>query len=211
MAAGECFLIVGANGSGKTTLLRTLATLILPSVGELSVLGVDLTAADAGAQALWEVRQRSALLTHKLGLYEDLSATENLTILAGLLGREPKISEWLAAVGLEERPDPVRNYSAGMRKRLGFARLLAQQPRLALIDEPYGQLDPEGFRRTEAILERLRADGVTLVIASHLVERAAAYCDRALLLDSGLPRWLGPAGDITRAWSMVHARPEKAV
>ncbi len=110
--------------------------------------------------------------------------------------------------GQFERPDPVRNYSAGMRKRLGFARLLAQQPRLALIDEPYGQLDPEGFRRTEAILERLRADGVTLVIASHLVERAAAYCDRALLLDSGLPRWLGPAGDITRAWSMVHARPE---
>jgi len=206
--AGECFLIVGANGSGKTTLLRTLATLIEPSVGELEVMGIPLTGEGAGAQEMWDARQRTALLTHKLGLYEDLSASENLTILSGLLGREPKVAEWLDTVGLQERPDPVRNYSAGMRKRLGFARLLAQAPRLALIDEPYGQLDPEGFRRTEAILERLRAEGVTLVIASHLVERAASYCDRALLLDSGLPRWLGPARDITRAWTMLHTPAE---
>ncbi len=201
---GECFLVVGANGSGKTTLLRLLATLSAPSVGNLEILGTDV--ATGSRQAAWNGRRRSALLSHRLGIYEDLSAAENLRILAGLTGREPKLDEWLQAVGLERRPDPVRNYSAGMRKRLGFARLLAQDPDLALIDEPYGQLDPEGFALTERIIDQLRERGTTLVIASHLVERAAAYCDRALLLNSGLPRWLGPAADITRAWSALHHR-----
>ncbi len=211
---GECFLIVGANGGGKTTLLRLLSTTIVPSVGGLELLGYDASppaSAAAGrsrrsAEAVQQIRRRVALLSHQLGLYEDLSATENLLILSRLLGVEPRTEQWLEEVGLPVRPDPVRNYSAGMRKRLGFARLIAQSPQLALIDEPYGQLDPEGFKLTEGLLGRLRDRGVTLVIASHLVERAARYCDRALLLDAGLPRWQGPAEDVVRAWSAVHGR-----
>ena len=202
---GECLLVVGANGSGKTTLLRILATGLLPSTGSLRLFGEPATTA-AGAV---RVRPRIALLSHQLGLYEDLSAAQNLEILAGLGGRPALVDAWLDEVGLERRPDPVRTYSAGMRKRLGFARLLAQSPRLALIDEPYGQLDPEGFRTTEILMERLRTQGVTLIVASHLVERASRWADRALLLDQGMPRWTGPARDISSAWTQLHTGTRK--
>ncbi len=195
---GDCMLVVGANGSGKTTLLRMLSTLSSPSAGRLEIFGLPLP------DEVTAVRRRVALLSHHLAIYEDLSAVENLKVLARLVGCPPQAEAWLEAVGLVPRPDPVRNYSAGMRKRLAFARLLVQEPDLALIDEPYGQLDPEGFSLTETLIDGLRARGVTLVIASHLVERASRYCDRALLLDGGLPRWAGPAVDITRAWSVLH-------
>jgi len=197
---GDCLLVVGANGSGKTTLLRMLSTLSSPSAGRLEVFGMPLP------EQATAVRRRVGLLSHHLAIYEDLSAPENLRVLARLVGRPDQSDAWLEAVGLAPRPDPVRNYSAGMRKRLAFARLLVQEPDLALIDEPYGQLDPEGFALTEQLIQGLRDRGVTMVIASHLVERASRYCDRALLLDGGLPRWSGPAADITRAWSVLHRR-----
>ena len=194
---GERFLIVGGNGSGKTTLLRMLSTALPRSTGELSIFGLD------PEKARMKVRESLALLSHQSAVWEDLSGTENLEILAGLVGVEVDTAAMLKRVALDTRPDPVRTYSAGMRKRLAFARLLVQRPRLALIDEPYGQLDPAGFDLIDGLVDDLIDGGCTVVMASHLVERAATRCDRALLLEAGQARWLGPAGRIPEAWSML--------
>jgi len=196
--AGESLLVIGQNGSGKTTLLRLLATATLPTRGALRLFGLEPTG------ALWSIRSRLAFLTHLPALYEDLSASDNLRILARVGGRPDHSEQWLARVGLEPRPEPVFSYSAGMRKRLAFARILAQDPELVLVDEPYGQLDPEGFSLVDGLVRELVERGVTVILASHLVERASRLCERALLLHHGVPRWSGPASDASRAWQVLH-------
>ena len=199
---GERFLIFGENGAGKTTLLRVLSTAIAASRGELEIFGLD------PGRHPQEVRRGLALMTHLPALYEDLSGVDNLDIVSHLVGSTPDSTRWLDMVGLDVRPDPVRTWSAGMRKRLSFARVLAQEPRLALLDEPYGQLDPEGARMVDGLLGVLSAQGCTVIMASHMVERAAALCDNALLLRAGLPRWQGPASDAPRAWAALRRARE---
>lgn len=195
---GERFLIVGANGSGKTTLLRILATALPATQGDLRLFGRDPN------EHLEQCRKELALLSHLPAVYEDLSGTQNLQVFLDLVGSTEPPEPWLERVGLEIRPEPISSYSAGMRKRLSFARMLAQKPLLALIDEPYGQLDPAGFQFIDELLIELSDAGTTVVVASHQVNRARHLCQRALLLDRGQVRWTGPAPEIHRAWDVLH-------
>ena len=91
-----------------------------------------------------------------------------------------------------------------MRKRLSFARLLVQKPSLVLLDEPYGQLDPEGFDLVDGLIRDFADQGATVLVASHLVGRASLHCNRALLLHEGQPRWVGPAPHVVEAWQTLH-------
>jgi len=196
VAAGESLLVVGANGSGKTTLLRVLGTVLRPSQGNLRLFGTD------PAQDPVAVRRRLALLSHHSGLYEDLSARDNLGVIARLGDHGAHdAAALLEQVGLDDRPDPIRAFSAGMRKRLQVATLLLQRPELVLLDEPFAALDPAGVDDVAALLRGL---GATLVVTSHRIAKAARLCDRAVLLEDGLPRWTGPADDAVRAWSALH-------
>ncbi|MCU1230463.1 MAG: transporter involved in cytochrome c biosis, ATPase component CcmA [Acidobacteria bacterium] len=171
---GEVVMIAGRNGSGKSTLLRVLATAIRPDAGSAAVLGYDVV------RERESVRRATALLSHYSYLYEALSARENLSLIGGA------IDEALARVGLAERAnDAVSTFSAGMRKRLSFARVLLQRPDVALLDEPYGALDPEGFALVDEVVAELRTRGATVVIATHQIERVAAYSDRVFTLDGG--------------------------
>lgn len=173
-------MVVGANGSGKTTLLRILATALRPSAGKLELLGKPWGFA---------VREEVCLLSHADGHYDDLTARENLR-LAGRGG----VDEVLAAVGLDQRGDDiVRGFSAGMRKRLGFARVLLKKPPIVLLDEPYAALDPEGARFVDTLVGQLRDGGTTLIVSTHQVARAAKLCDDAVRLDLGKVIWTGPA------------------
>ncbi|NTX14847.1 heme ABC exporter ATP-binding protein CcmA [Myxococcus sp. CA051A] len=183
LPSGRSLLLTGHNGSGKTTLLRMLATALSPTAGRVEVLGRDaVTDRDS-------VRRDVALLSHASFLYEDLTAHQNLTVLARLLGHpSPKdgASALLSRVGLEKRSDnPVRGFSAGMRKRLAIARLLLKAPSIALLDEPFGELDPSGIRDMEAIIAELKAGGVTVVLATHLVEQGMTLCEERLHLQDG--------------------------
>src|SRR5258708_26290380 len=132
---GAVMMIAGPNGSGKSTLLRVLSTAIRPDGGRASVGGFDVV------QQRDDIRQVSALLSHYSYLYESLSARENLEILARLTGRDSmeSIGGVLEKVGLASRKDDnVNTYSAGMRKRLSFARVLLQRPEVVMLDEPFG-------------------------------------------------------------------------
>lgn len=191
---GACTMLAGRNGSGKSTLLRVLSTLLRPDRGELRLLGFD---ARRDAE---EVRRRTALLGHRTFFYEPLTALENLALWTRLLGRDlspETLLDRLEDVGLRERAhDPVMAFSAGMRQRLALARVLVKEAELVLLDEPYGHLDPPGFRLMDGVIERLRGAGKTVLMATHLLARGREHCDRALLLDSGRLSFSGPAREL---------------
>jgi heme exporter protein A len=183
LEAGQSLLLTGHNGSGKTTLLRVLAGAVPASTGRASIFGMDV------AKERATVRQRVGLLTHSSYLYDDLFAQENLLIPARLLGvPDPpaRIRELLQQVGLEGRAqDAVRQFSAGMKKRLSIARLLLKEPALALFDEPFGELDPGGIQQMESVIRALQQRGTTVVLATHLIEQGQSLCSQRLHLEGG--------------------------
>jgi heme exporter protein A len=190
---GSRLLVTGRNGSGKSTLLRVLATAARADRGTARVAGHDIRTDRTG------VRERVGFLGHYSCLYEALSARENLAVAAGFLGpgAEALVPGLLATVGLEERADdPVAAFSAGMRKRLALARTLLQPAEVYLLDEPYGELDPPGFRLLETALDELKAKGATVLLASHLLERGRERCDEAIVLEEGRLAWSGPAAEL---------------
>jgi heme exporter protein A len=178
---GSVTMVAGRNGSGKSTLFRVLATAIRPDLGRASVLGFDVV------RHREDVRKASALLSHYNYLYESLSARENLEVTADHLrvSRAP-VASLLERVALSARAeDPVSTFSAGMRKRVSFARILLQNPRVVLLDEPYAALDPAGFDLVDSVVRELKARGATILIATHQLERTATVCDYELDLEAG--------------------------
>jgi heme exporter protein A len=180
LSPGQVMMVAGRNGSGKTTLLRMLATAIRPDAGEARVAGHDLHDREA-------IRRQTALLSHQSYLYESLTACENLDIVARFCGAPPAAAEAaLQRVGLSDRSDdPVSSFSAGMRKRLSLARVLLQRPTIAFLDEPYGQLDPQGFALVEEVIGELKRAGATVLVATHQLERVTSFADRTLTLEAG--------------------------
>ena len=182
--AGRTIALLGANGAGKTTLLRLLATAIRPSYGAAQVDGLDL---DRQADL---VRERVAYLSHATGLYDDLTARENLAFAAQMLGtpdRSARVDRALGDVGLADRAGTrVRDFSAGMRKRLALGRILLGQASLVLLDEPLAALDDDGKGLVEQLLAAWREVGVTVVVASHATERLEPFLDGRVLLERGL-------------------------
>jgi heme exporter protein A len=188
---GALVMVAGRNGSGKSTLLRILATAIRADRGSVHILGLD------AATNRERIRQSVALLGHRTHLYEPLTALENLAVAARFLGRDAQRESLLARleeVGLGDRgDDPLHTFSAGMRQRLAIAFVLQQEPRVVLLDEPYGHLDPPGFLLVDRLLLRLRQQGNTVVMATHLVNRGRNLCDGALLLEAGRLTYSGTA------------------
>jgi len=188
VAPGRVMMVAGRNGSGKSTLFRVLSTAIRPDRGWAKVGGFDVE------HEREDVRQRSALLAHQSYLYESLTAKENLDVVGRIIGRNATAA-LLDRVGLASRAnDPVNTYSAGMRKRLSFARVLLQEPRIVFFDEPYGQLDPEGFQLVDQVIRELKESGATVLVATHQVDRVAGYADCSITLDAG--RVIGTSGEL---------------
>jgi heme exporter protein A len=191
---GTSLVVAGRNGSGKSTLFRVLSGLIRPDHGVSRILGLD------PRQEPLAARRQVALLSHYSNHYEALTALENLAVAARFLGRKAdrrSLLPLLEEVGLGERADdPVTTFSAGMRKRLTLARTLLQEAAVVFLDEPYGQLDPPGFRLVDHVIAGLRARGATLLLATHMIERGAAQCDRGLVLEMGRVNWSGPAAEL---------------
>ncbi len=197
--AGALVMVTGRNGSGKTTLLRVLATALRPDLGSVSIHGHDVS------REREQARRLTALLGHRTHLYEPLTALENMAVAARFLGTDasrPVLLERLDEVGLGDRADDlVQTFSAGMRQRLSLARALQQDARVLLLDEPYGHLDPPGFSMVDGLLQRLRRNGATVLMATHLVARGRGLCDRALVLDAGHLIYAGPVSGMPSSHS----------
>lgn len=183
VAPGELLAITGHNGSGKTTLLRVIATLLRPTAGTGSVYGHDLVR-DADV-----VRELTALLTHATGLYDDLTAAENLEFALRMRGEavdRPGIEGALKRFGLGDATGTrVRSFSSGMRRRAALARLSLHPARLLLLDEPYNSLDTQGVGLVDELLESTRARGGSAIVVMHDLERGSAGFDRIVELSRG--------------------------
>ena len=203
--AARTIALLGSNGAGKTTLLRILSTALRPSYGSGSVDGLDL---DRDAHL---VRERVAYLSHATGLYDDLTARENLRFAAGMLGTPDaaaRVERALVDIGLAERGDDrVRDYSAGMRKRLALGRILLGQPSLVLLDEPYAALDADGMGIVDLLLGAWREAGVSVLIASHTTDRLAPFLDGRVVLERGLVAAVSGAGVTAEAPGIPGAAP----
>ena len=139
---------------------------------------------------------------HDIGIYEDLSAPDNLRVFARLSGCDTAlIPGILETVGLGGRQEPVSRFSAGMRRRLALALLLQKRPKLALLDEPFAQMDPGGIAQVSSAIAALPG---AVVIASHQVTHAAPLATRAILMDEGQIRWRGRADQAEAAWRALH-------
>jgi heme exporter protein A len=205
--AGRAVSVVGPNGAGKTTLLRILATSLRPSFGTAAVDGIDVAARPE------EIRPRVALLPHATGLYDDLTAVENLAFAAQMMGipgpdRPGRVQGAVERVGLaREAHDRVSRFSAGMRRRLALGRVLLGHPRLVLLDEPYAALDAPGMSLVDDLLDEWRASGATVLIATHADERLAERVDGWIRLRDGLLVEIGGQGTSGEVVSGASAEP----
>jgi lipooligosaccharide transport system ATP-binding protein len=180
--AGVCFGFLGPNGAGKTTTMKMIYGLARVDAGELSVLGLD------ARRERREVKARIGVVPQEQNLDRELTVRENLAIQAlyhGVSG-DGRIEELLDFTLLAERADakPVE-LSGGMKRRLLIARALVNEPELVVLDEPTTGLDPQARLAVWRLLERLRKEGVTLLITTHYMEEAERICDRLVIMDEG--------------------------
>jgi ABC-2 type transport system ATP-binding protein len=180
--AGEIFGFLGPNGAGKSTLIRTLLAYLHPTAGAASVLGLDIVADSV------EIRRRVGYLPGGIALYDSLSGADVLDYLNDLQGRPPTRRDELCE-RLQMPPSVlkrrVRDYSRGMRQKIGVIQALQHDPELAILDEPTEGLDPLMQHAFYAIMDDLRHDGRTIFFSSHVLSEVERICDRVAIIRAG--------------------------
>lgn len=184
VAEGEVFGFLGPNGAGKTTTVRMLTSLIKPSSGEVLVNGFRIGVQDT------EIRRTVGILTESPGLYERLTAEQNLRIYAELYDLDDPdkaIKKYLSMMNLwERRMDAVGSYSKGMRQKLAVARALLHEPKVLFLDEPTTGLDPEAAKTVRDFIEELKSQGRTIFMCTHNLDEAERHCDRVAIFNQKL-------------------------
>ena len=187
IAQGSCCALLGRNGAGKTTLLRILAGLSPFQEGKVNLFGQPPRGRGA--------RRTSGFLGHGIGVYEDLTASENLTFFArvhGMPNVSAGVSWWLQRVGLERVAKmPVRQFSRGMRQRLALARTFQHEPSVLLLDEPFTSLDDKAIAMLSELLNESRGRGATIVLSTHQLREALAIASDVALVENGKLRFAG--------------------
>lgn len=180
---GDRVALLGPNGAGKTTLLKLLSALLYPTTGNIEIDGERLGYGNS------RFRSVIGFLSPHGRLYEALTARENLHFFISLHGKaknSQEVEKSLDHVGLSQWADDyVASLSQGMKCRLAIAKWLLLEPRLLLLDEPYGVLDGPGVDLLEAYLKSLCRSGGVVVMATHHVSRVLPLCSRALILHQG--------------------------
>ena len=184
---GSCTALLGRNGAGKTTLLRILAGLSPFQRGAVQLAGAT-PRSDAA-------RRQIGFLGHGIGVYEDLTASENLRFFARVAGVKDAIgatSAWLQRVGLQRVAEmPVRQFSRGMRQRLALARTFLHAPRVLLLDEPFTSLDDRAISMLSELLREAQSRGATIVLSTHQLREAMVIASHVALMENGRLRFAG--------------------
>lgn len=185
---GDIFGYLGPNGAGKTTTIRIILGLMAATSGKVSLLGQD-------AQ-VEKVRQKIGFVLEADGLYDNLTAYDNLLYYAKLYDvAQPaqKVNEVLKLVGLAERTkDKVGTYSKGMRQRLALARAMAPDPEVLVLDEPTAGVDPTGqIEIRQLMLDMIHKEHKTILLSSHNLDEVQRICNRIALIHKGQIRLYG--------------------
>jgi ABC-2 type transport system ATP-binding protein len=182
VAGGEIFGFLGPNGAGKSTMIRTLLGFLHPTHGSASVLGLDIVRESV------EIRRRTGYLPGGIALYDSLTGEQVLDYLARSRAGPPTgVPSSSSASRCPRRPSsPVRDYSRGMRQKIGVIQALQHDPELAILDEPTEGLDPLMQQAFYGILADLRAEGRTIFFSSHILSEVERVCDRVAIIRHGL-------------------------
>lgn len=188
IARGELFGLIGHNGAGKSTLFKMMLGLIPLTSGEILI-----DHASVSGSGFRAVRRKIGYLPENVVLYDNLTGLETLQFFSRLKGAPlQECAPALDRVGLTHAATRrVREYSKGMRQRLGFAQALLGRPQILFLDEPTTGLDPEAIRDFYAILRGLRAEGVTMVLTSHILAEIQERVDRLAIMADGRIRAIG--------------------
>ena len=194
IARGEVFGLLGPNGSGKTTTIRMLCGLLEPSDGWARVAGYDV------ATAPDQIKLRIGYMSQRFGLYEDLTAVENLEFYAGIYGiprrDRTRLDAVVSFIGLGGRlTQRVRELSGGWRQRLALACALLHQPPVLFLDEPTAGVDPAARRKFWNAIHELAGQGTTVLVTTHYMDEAER-CDRLAMLSNGHLIALGSPADV---------------
>ena len=202
---GEIFGLLGPNGSGKTTTIKLLLGLLFPSSGRAMVFGRDATEVDKN--------ERLGYLPEESYLYKFLNAEETLDFYGRLFNmstatRRQRVGELIDLVGLEwAKRRQLKEYSKGMTRRIGLAQALINDPELIMLDEPTTGLDPIGTREMKDLILRLRDEGKTVLLCSHLLADVQDVCDRIAILYQGELKELGRVDSLLKVQDVtqIHA------
>lgn len=193
---GEIFGLLGPNGAGKTTFIKILLGIVRKTSGMATLIGHP-----AGSR---RSRRLIGYLPENLRIARHHTAVSALAYYGQLNGLSPaqiarRRDELLQTVGLADRAgDSIAKYSKGMLQRLGLAQTLLHDPQLVILDEPTDGLDPVGRSHVRNVLQKLKQEGRTVFLNSHILQEVELVCDRVAILDRGVLRYVGPVQDITK-------------
>ncbi|WHY77958.1 ABC transporter ATP-binding protein [Neobacillus sp. WH10] len=180
---GEIYGFLGPNGAGKTTIMKMMTNLIKPTSGEIEIFGEKLT------DTSYEVLKRMGTIIEYPIFYEKLTAGENLDLHCEYMGYHDKkaIQHALDLVGLKDINDkPVKDFSLGMKQRLGIARAIITKPDLLILDEPINGLDPIGIKELRDLFKMLCKEyGITILISSHILGEIEQMADTIGVISNG--------------------------
>lgn len=196
---GEIFGLIGPNGAGKSTLFKMMLGLLSPDSGEINIHGNRVN-----GKHFRHTRRQIGYLPEHVVLYDNLSGLETMRFFSRLKRADAaQCQTLLAQVGLEHAMhQPMREYSKGMRQRLGFAQALIGQPRVLFLDEPTNGLDPVAIRHFYSVLHELKKTGVTIVITSHILAELQERVDRLGILINGQMQAQGSIAELREQMKM---------
>jgi ABC-2 type transport system ATP-binding protein len=201
---GEIFGLLGPNGSGKSTTIKLVLGLLFPTNGKALVFGNEATEVTKN--------ERIGYLPEESYLYKFLNAEETLDFYGRLFNmptqvRKERINELINMVGLNwARRRQLKEYSKGMTRRIGLAQALINDPELLLLDEPTSGLDPIGTREMKDLILKLRDQGKTIVMSSHLLPDVQDVCDRIGILHQGELKELGRVSELLTVQDVTQMR-----
>jgi len=201
---GEVFGLLGPNGSGKTTTIKLILGLLFPTSGEALIFGKN--SSDVAKN------ERLGYLPEESYLYRFLNAEETLDFYARLFDmpaetRQERVDALIKQVGLDKaRKRQLQEYSKGMSRRIGLAQALINSPELILLDEPTSGLDPLGTREMKDMILRLKAEGKTVIMCSHLLADVQDVCDRIAILHQGELKELGRVDELLTVADVTQIR-----
>lgn len=199
---GQVHGFLGPNGSGKTTTLRILLGLAAANSGQMRLIGKPVPA------ALPEVASQVGAIVESPQFFGNRTARDTLSLLA-IAGKVPaaRVDAVLELVGLRDRArDRVKTFSLGMKQRLAVASALLKQPRLLILDEPANGLDPAGIREMRDLMRALAADGMTVLLSSHILGEVQQICDAVTIISLGRRVTSGPVAEVLAAHSVNQAQ-----
>lgn len=182
---GEIFGLLGPNGAGKSTTIKMMVGLINPDSGAIKIGGYDITQDPVNAKRIL------AYIPEKSYIYDKLTAWEYLTFISGLYNLDKatftnNAVEHLKIFGLYEWKDEIiGNFSLGMKQRLLLTSSFMRNPKVLILDEPHNGLDPKGVRILKDILFKLRNEGMTILLSTHIIAIAEQICDKIAIMNKG--------------------------